>query len=194
MAKTKPSFLTALANPAFTAGFFCVLFLFGCQPTTPEDVTIAFWQALAQGQLDKAKSQTTKNTQAIVNIKDIDKHSPINIGEIVADDMNASVLTTINRNNKPVTFNTVLLKEENHWKVDFQQTHSNIAMVPFEGIAKSLQDIGEAFTNQIEQQIPLIEKEMESLGNEIKGEIDKFGQTLKKPNPPANPKNRPGTN
>jgi hypothetical protein len=111
---------------------------------------------------------------------------------VVADELNASVTTTINRNNKPVTFNTVLLKENDGWKVDFQQTHTNIAMVPFEGIAKSLQDIGDTFTNQLEQQIPLIEKEVESLGNELKGEIEKFGETLKKPNPPAKPKNHTG--
>jgi hypothetical protein len=192
VAKTKFTFLTALASPAAIAGFFCVLLLYGCQAASPEEVTLKFWQDLAQGQLDSAKKQATIDTQTIVNINAIDKHSPINIGELVADELNASVTTTINRNNKPVTFNTVLLKEDDGWKVDFQQTHTNIAMVPFEGIAKSLQDIGDTFTNQLEQQIPLIEKEVESLGNELKGEIEKFGETLKKPNPPAKPKSHSG--
>lgn len=192
MAKTKLSFLTALSSPARCAGLFCVILLYGCQAATPEEVTLKFWQALAQGQIANAKNQTTKDSQAVVNIKDIDKHSPIKTGEIFADEINASVSTTINRNNKPVTFNTVLRKEQEGWKVDFQQTHTNIAMVPFDGIVRSLQDLGDKFANQLEQQIPLIEKEMESLGNEMKDQIDQFGRSLKKPTPPAKPKN-PGT-
>ncbi len=192
VAKTKPSLLLTLPSPARCAGLFCVVLLYGCQATTPEEVTLKFWQALAQGQLEAAKNVTTKDTQTIVNVKDIDKHSPIKTGEIFADDINASVSTTINRNNKPVTFNTVLRKEQEGWRVDFQQTHTNIAMVPFDGIVRSLQDLGDSFAKQLEQQVPLIEKEMESLGNEMKDQIDQLGRTLKKPNPPPKPKH-PGT-
>ncbi len=193
VAKTKLSLLITLTSPALSAGLFCVVLLYGCQAATPEEATLKFWQALAQGQLEDAKNVTTKDTQAIVNIKDIDKYSPIKMGEVFADDINASVSTTINRNNKPVTFNTVLRKEQEGWKVDFQQTHTNIAMVPFDGIVRSLQDLGDKFANQLQQQVPLIEKEIESLGNEMKDQIDQLGRSLKKPNPPAKPNNHPGT-
>lgn len=186
MAKNKPTVLSALTSPALITGLICWLLL-GCQAKSPEDVTLQFWQELAQGHLDNARSKATKDSQPVVNIKEIDQHSPINIGEAVVEDVNAYVTTTINRNNKPVTFETILLKEENGWKVDFQQTHTSIAMAPFEGIAKSLQEMGETFSNQLEQQLPVIEKEIEAFGNELKSEIDKFGQTLKKPKPPANP-------
>lgn len=148
---------------------------------------------MAQERIEIAKNQATSTSQHLVNFRDIDKHSAIKTGTVIVDEVNASVETTINRNNKPVTFNTVLLKEKDGWKVDYQQTHTNIAMAPFEGIAKSLQEIGDTFTNQLEQSVPLIEKEMESLGNELKDQIDEFGRSLKKPDSPNDPKNHPGS-
>jgi hypothetical protein len=193
VATIEKSLITA-KSPAILVGLFCILLLFGCQAATPEEVTTRFWQALAQSQIDVAKNQTTLSSQHLVNLQDIDKHSTIKTGEVNADEVNASVVTTINRNNKPITFKTILLKEKNNWKVDFQQTHSNIVMLPFEGIAKSFQELGDTFTNQLEQTVPLIEKEMESLGNELKEQIDEFGRNLKEPeNTPDKSKTNPGS-
>jgi hypothetical protein len=192
VATTKPVFVS-IKSSAIIVGLFCFLLLFGCQEKTPEEVTANFWQALAQSQLAIAKELATSNSKDLINLNDIDKHSPIKTGPVVVDDLNASVETTITRNNKPITFNTVLYRENDGWKVDFQQTHTNIAMVPFEGIAKSLQNIGESFTKQLEQTAPLIEKEMESLGNQLKQQIDEFGKALKKPENLNNPKTDGGS-
>jgi hypothetical protein len=170
-----------------------MLLISGCQTATPEAVTTTFWQALAQGQIESAKSQTTQDTQHLVNLQDIDAHSTIKTGAIVANELNASVETTITRNNKPVTFNTVLLKEKDSWKVDYQQTQINISMIPFDGVVKSLQNLGDSFTKQLEESVPLIEKEMESLGNELKEQIDEFGRALEKPKDPVKPKPYPDT-
>ena len=169
------------------------MLLTGCQEKTPEEVTANFWQALAQSQIAIAKELATSNSRDLINLNDIDKHSYIKTGPVIVDDLYASVETTITRNSKPITFNTVLLIENDGWKVDFQQTHTNIAMVPFEGIAKSLQNIGETFTKQLEQTAPLIEKEMESLGNQLKQQIDEFGKALKRPENKNNPKSNAGS-
>lgn len=185
--------LLLITSPVRFAGLFCVFLLYGCQAATPEDVTTKFWQALAQGQLEVAKKQATQSSQHLVNLQDIDKHSTIKIGQAVINDPNASVETTINRNNKPVTFNTVLLKDQESWKVDFQQTHTNIAMVPFDGVVKSLQNLGDSFAKQLEESVPLIEKQMEALGNELKQQLDEFGRSLKKPQDPSKPKSQPNT-
>jgi hypothetical protein len=182
-----------MKSPASLVGFFCFFLLFGCQAATPEQVTTKFWQALAQSQLETAKNHATLSSQHLVNLEDIDKRSTIKTSEVIADEFNASVETTINRKNKPVTFKTVLLKEKDTWKVDFQQTHTNIAMVPFEGIAKSLKQLGDTFTNELEQSVPLIEKEIESLGNELKDQIDEFGHNLKKPTIPNNSTDNSGS-
>ena len=159
---------------------------------------MSFWQAIAQGQLEIAKKFATQNSQQqlvpqAINPQQIDKNSTITIGAVVGNDLNAVVETTFMRTNKPITFNTVLLKENDGWKVDYQQTRVNISMVPFDGIVKSLQGIGDAFTQQLEQSVPIIEKEMESFGNELKKQLDEFGRSLKKPQDPNNTKSHPGT-
>lgn len=192
MAKTN-AMPSMIKSPALITGLFCVLCLYGCEPTTPEGVTTKFWQALAQGQLDIAKKQATQNSQHLVTLQDIDNHSTISIGKTSVKNLNAMVETTINRNNKLVTFNTILLKEQDSWKVDFQQTHTNIAMVPFDGVVKSLEQLGDTVTKELEEAVPQIEKEMESFGNELKKQLDEFGRSLKKPPDSGTPKPNPNT-
>jgi hypothetical protein len=183
--------MLSIKSPVLFAGLFCVFLLCGCEPTTPEGVTEKFWQTLAQGELEASKTQVTQATQHLVTLKDIDNHSIISIGAVtLSDQTNALVTTTINRNKKSVTFNTVLLKEKDSWKVDFDQTYTNIAMVPFDGMVKKLEELGNNFTKGLEESVPLIEKEMENFGNELKSQLDEFGRSLKKPpNSSQNPNN-----
>lgn len=189
MATTKPLALS-LKSPANLAGLFLIaLFFSGCQTgKSPEDVTSQFWQALAQGQIDKAKDHATENSQQLVNSQDIEKNSVIEIGEAVIEDSDASVPTTIMRHKKRITFDTVLLLEKDQWKVDYLQTQMNISMVPLGDVFKSLQNLGGAFTKQLERQLPLIQKEMESLGDGLKKQIDEFGRSLENPQDPNNAK------
>lgn len=191
--RIKPLFLS-IQSPVKFAGLFCILLLSGCETgKSPEEVTTLLWQALAQGQLENARKHVTERSQHLVNLQDIEKHSTIKTGEAVIEDSDATVETTITRNKKLVTFNTVLLKEQDTWKVDYLQTQMNISMIPFGDVVKSLQNLGDTFTKQLEQQLPLIQKEMESLGNELKEQIDELGRSLEKPGNPNKPKANPGT-
>lgn len=173
-------------------GLFCAL-LVGCQATSPEEVTTNFWQSLAQGQLENAKKLTSDSSKHLVSLTVIDPQSTIKIGEIVADDVNATVETTIIRMKGPVTFKTVLLKENDNWKVDYQQTRMNLSMLPFDAVVKSLQNLGDTVANELEQSAPLIEKEIQSLGNEFRNQIEEFSKNLKKPGNTSNhPNNASG--
>lgn len=194
MATTKP-LVALMKSPARLTGLFLIaLFFSGCQTgKSPEDVTSQFWQALAQGQIDKAKNHATENSQQLVNSQDIEKNSVIEIGEAMIENSDASVQTTIMRHKKRITFNTVLLLEKDQWKVDYLQTQMNISMIPLGDVLKSLQHLGGAFTKQLEQQLPLIQKEMESLGDELKKQIDEFGRSLEKPQDPNAKKPYPGS-
>lgn len=194
MATTKPLALL-IKSPVKLAGLFCILLFFsGCQSgKSPEEVTTAFWQALAQGQIEKARIHVTDGSKHLVNLQDIEKNSTIDIGEAIVEDSNASAPTTITRHNKRVTFDTVLLLEQDVWKVDFLQTQMNISMLPLDGVFKSLQNLGGTFAKQLEKQLPLIQKEMESLGEELKKQIDEFGRSLEKPQDPNAKKPQPGS-
>jgi hypothetical protein len=200
LAVTIKLLLSKSKSPAKLAGLFCILLLSSCQTgKSPEDVTASFWQALAQGQIDNARKHVTQDSQHLVNLQDIDTHSTIKTGVAVIEDTTARIETTINRNKRQVTFDTVLLKEQDAWKVDYLQTQMNISLIPFGEVAKSLQNLGDTFAKQLEQQLPQIQKEMESLGNQLKNEIDELGRNLKQPTTPKipskpnNPKTPPGT-
>ena len=202
LAVTINSLRLASKSPVIIAGLFCILLISGCQTgKSPEEVTALFWQTLAQGKIDNAKKHVTTESQHLVNLQDIDTHSNIKTGIAVIQETGegATVETTITRNKRQVTFDTVLLKEEDAWKVDYLQTQMNVSMIPFGEVVKSLQNLGDTFAKQLEQQLPQIQKEMESLGNQLKNEIDELGKSLNKPpipkapNQPNKPKPAPGT-
>lgn len=179
----------AIKTPVKLTGVIFLLgLLAGCQTgKSPEEVTMLFWQELAQGHLDSAKQQVTANSQHLVNLQDIDKFSRVSTTEAVensnSDEVIVSVPTTITRNARVVTFNTVLLEENNHWKVDYLQTQLNITMIPLSDVVKTLQNLGGAVVRELGQQLPLIQKEMESLGDVLRKQIDDFNLNIDKSQP-----------
>jgi hypothetical protein len=189
----------AIKTPAKLAGVIFLLgLLSGCQiGKSPEEVTRLFWQNLAQGRLDQAKQDVTANSQHLVNLQDIDKFSQVSTAEATenddSDEVIVSVPTTITRNAHIVIFNTVLLEENNHWKVDYLKTQLNITMIPLGDVMKTLQNLGGAVVRELGQQLPLIQKEMESLGDVLKKQIDDFNRNIDKSQPyqpPQRPNNR----
>jgi hypothetical protein len=98
-------------------GLFSLLFMLsGCQAVlTPEQVTLAFWEAMAQGNLESARKYATQETQHLVIKQQNLEGASIKTGEVVIDGPNATVSTIMMlkkpESNKPLSFNTVLLKE-----------------------------------------------------------------------------------
>jgi len=96
--------------------------------------------------------------------------------------------------NKHLSFNTVLLKEHDLWKVDYQRTLNNLLNLPFGELFKSLQAIGNAINKELEQQIPLFEKQIKSFSEELIRQLDEFRRNLEKSiPPPEKQKSYPGT-
>jgi hypothetical protein len=118
-------------------------------------------------------------------------------GEVVIDGPNARVSTIMTlkkpESNKPLSFNTVLLKQNDLWKVDYQQTLNNLSVLPFGELFKSLRAIGDAINKELEQQIPLFEKQIKSFSEELIRQLDEFRRNLEKSIPPENQKPHSGT-
>ena len=199
MATIRTLSLSLTSSAKFAGLFFGFLVLAGCQTgKPPEEITASFWQALAQGQLDQARTQVTQKTQHLVGLNDIDKLSTVTTGKATEDDDSARVPTTIMKNRQIVAFDTVLHLENDVWKVDYLQTQLNITLSPLGDVAKSLVELGGSFAKQLqeqlpliqksmESQLPLIQKNMESLGIELKKQIEQFNRSLKIPPKPSNP-------
>ena len=190
----------ATKSLAGLAGLFSLLFMLsGCQAVlTPEQVTLAFWEAMAQGDLESARKQATQETQHLVAKQQNLEGASIKTGEVVIDGPNATVSTIMTlkkpENNEYLSFNTVLLKENDLWKIDYQQTLNNLSILPFGELFNSLRAIGDAINKELEQQVPLFEKQIKSFSEELIRQLDEFRRNLEKSiPPPEKQKSYPGT-
>jgi hypothetical protein len=175
-----------------------VLLLSACQTAlSPGQVTLAFWEAMAQGNIESARKHATKDTQYLVIKQQNMEGASINTGEVVIDGPNASVLTIMTLKKtvgkEPFSFNTVLLKENDLWKVDYQQTLNNISVMPFGELFKSLRAIGDAINKELEQQIPLLDKQIKSFGEELIRQMEEFRRDLENSIPPDKQTPQPGS-
>ena len=176
------------------SGLLSLLFLLsGCQASlTPEQVTTEFWEAMAEGNLDSAKKYATQETQHLVTKQQNLEDATVKTGAILIDGSNATVTTVMTlkkpESNKDLSFDTVLLKENDLWKVDYQRTLNNLSNLPFGDIFKSLQAIGETINKELGQQIPLFEQQIRSFSEELIRQLDEFRRQLEKAAPPQKQK------
>jgi hypothetical protein len=167
-----------------------LLFLLsGCQAVlSPEQVTAAFWEAMADGNVDTARTYATQETQYLVTKQQNLEGATVKTGSILIDGANATVATAMtlkkSESNKDLFFDTVLLKENDLWKIDYQRTLNNLLNLPFGDIFKSLRAIGETLNKELEQQIPLLEKQIKSFSEELIRQLDEFRRQLEKSVPP----------
>lgn len=185
-------------SPAGLAGLFSLLVLLsGCQAVlTPEQAAYAFWEAMAAGDIDSAREYATQETQHLVTKQQNLEGASLKTGTVLIDGPNARVSTIITlkkiESEKVLSFDTVLSKENDLWKVDYQRTLNNLSILPFGDIFKSLRAIGETINKELEQQIPLFENQIRSFSDELIKQLDEFRRKLEKSLPPEEPKPVPG--
>jgi len=196
--KSFPDYHSKL-SPARLTGLLSLLFLLcGCQTvSTPEQVTTAFWQAMADNDLDSAKKYATRETQYLVNRQQTLEDATVKTEAALINGSNATVATLMTlkkpESNDVLSFDTVLLKENNQWKVDYQQTLNNLSILPLGDIFRSLRALGETFNKELKQQVPLFEKQIKSFSEELIRQLDEFRRQLEKAAPPEKQKPHSGT-
>ncbi len=170
-------------------GIFSLLFMLsGCQTVlSPEQATTTFWKAMANGDLESAKKYTTRETQHLVIKQENVVGASIETGVIVINDLTAKVATVITlknpKSNKLLSFDTVLLKENDVWKVDCRQTLNNLSILPFGEVINSLEAIGDVINKKLEQQMPFFENQIRSFSDQLIRQLDEFRRQLEKTNP-----------
>lgn len=187
-----------IKSPAKT-GLFIVwmLLLSACEtPKTPEQVTAAFWQAMIEKDVETAIQFVTTDSQALISADahEFPDNASVATGRIVIEDQHASVETFIvpeDTNSLRQSFYTELQKEGETWKVDFRQTINAIPGYALGQLFKSLKGIGENLNKQLEEQMPLFEKEIESFGRELEKQKQELEKRLEKLFPPSQPKGKP---
>lgn len=185
-------------SPAKTGLFIAwMLLLSACEtPKTPEQVTVAFWQAMTEKDLETAQQFVTTDSQSLVSadVHELPENASVATGRIVIENQRASVETLIvskDANNTRQSFYTELQKEGETWKIDFRQTVNAIPGYALGQLFKNLKGIGENLNKQLEEQMPLFEKEIESFGRELEKQMQEFEKRLEKLFPPSQPKGNP---
>ncbi|MDP1786195.1 MAG: hypothetical protein U1D41_15820 [Nitrosomonas sp.] len=170
-------------------GILSLLFILsGCQTIlSPEQATKTFWTAMANGELESAKKYSTRETQYLVIKQENLIGTSLETGVIVINGPIAKVATVIalknNENNKILSFDTVLLKENDVWKVDYRQTLNNFSILPFGEVLNSLRAIGDVINKKLEQQMPFFDNQIRSFSDELIRQLDEFRHQLEKANP-----------
>ncbi|MGR9087019.1 MAG: hypothetical protein ACU841_08100 [Gammaproteobacteria bacterium] len=186
-------------SPAKWAGLFSLIVLMsGCQTlATPEQVTVSFWEAMADGDPEGARQFATQETRYLVVAQKNLEDASLKTGAPLIEGEMATVATVITlkkpQNNRELSFDTVLLRENDRWKVDYQQTLNNLSGLPFGDLFKSLRAIGDAIDKELENQIPMFEQQIRSFSEELIRQLDEFRKQLEKPRPPEKQKPYPGT-
>lgn len=98
----------------------------------PESVASGFWDAVMAGDKESAKKYATKNSVAEMELepKKPDEDRAIEFGKPVESNGQVSIpttlVTTTNGQAQRVPLNTVLVKEDGNWKVDWNQTMASM--------------------------------------------------------------------
>ncbi|MBY0475820.1 MAG: hypothetical protein K2Q13_12285 [Nitrosomonas sp.] len=165
-----------------------LLILSGCQTIlTPEQTTTTFWKAMTNGDLESARKYTTLETQYFVTKQENIMGASLETGVIVIDGLTAKVVTVMtlknSESNKALSFDTVLLKENDAWRIDYRQTLNNLSTLPFGEVINSLRAIGDVINKKMEQQIPFFENQIKSFSDQLIQQLDEFRHQLEKANP-----------
>ncbi len=175
--------LEAFKSLAFAGLFLSLGFLSGCQPdNTPEAISLSFWQALVSG--DTQAAQKLATTESKTFVRPLDKkwqNATINIGEIHINGKQARTKITLTPVNNPAfTLTTYLTKVNDRWFVDYQRTYASLIDDPFQNLFKQLENVGNAIAKEIEKELPQLEQEFKSLGDELQQQWQEFENELKK--------------
>jgi hypothetical protein len=136
---------------------------------------------LKKGDLEEAKRHATQISQQLISKEEAKDYTDLRIGQIVINGQTATVETQMTEIGRSFFFNTVLQKENDIWQVDYHQTLINVSAMPFNGLFRSLNKMGEDLNKKLEQQMPLFEKQIESFGQELNRKLDELGLYLEDP-------------
>lgn len=175
-----------------------MLLLGGCQTDQPpETVARLFWLALSRNDLNTAKQLATADSREWVGKGPLPawKIETLKVGEVRIDGDQAVVETQVEydrpNNTRILHFDTFLLREDKTWKVDYRKTRSFMPLHPFTELLQNLQNLGESFGEQLQQQLPQIEEGIHSFGEELNDQLKELQRELEKAFPPPAQRQKP---
>lgn len=177
-----------------TAALLCagmLLALSACsRPLPPEDVADRFWRAVTAQSAGKIRRYVRAADRAALagdpSILPVSSHA---LGRIVIEGDEATVETEVTLDgDHPVTVNvdTVLVREDAHWRVDYEatvddiSTQSELARVidQIENFGDALKDGIDKSVDEMKRVVPEIEKQISRIESEIEQRVPELRERL----------------
>lgn len=155
---------------------FMLLSITACDlsPQSPLQVAEAFWQATLKGDIHKAKQFMTPDSREDLEITLHTEHDRVEFGEIQIQNNSAEIKTFIHaqKNNQAVSYrlNTILVNQNNQWKVDYTATRRSM-------LGSELEDAFEDLTEKLQE---TFNDGMIQMGESLKQGIEEFERELDK--------------
>ena len=155
---------------------FVVLVTAGCSKDSPMDVAEGFWIAMADRDLETARSFVTKETANSMtwNNNAGNGDFTVKFGD-VTEEVSYSAVETImipsdGDMEMEITLRTIVVKEEGKWKVDANRT----MMSMFGGaMGEMMQQLGEVMKDGMEEFGKGMQESMEQMQREMEREMNK---------------------
>lgn len=164
---------------------FSVFFLTGCaeKHLTPEQTTQSFWNAYQENRIADAAKLTVHQKIEIKTMPQEMKIDTFEFGKAVIDHGRATVPTMmilknaadINSSGIKIPFNTKLLKIEEDWKVDYQNTSELLYAAIADQFAKEVTD---SFSSFIEEGAKMLKNFEQTLKQGAKELEKNLGEAL----------------
>jgi len=167
-----------------------VLFASGCvAKLTPMQVSEKFWQAVQNNDADAARHFVTKDARHRDLTDNILPLEEVTLGRTVIDGEQAWVDTTVVISaDKPFTLplKTVLLQENERWKVDYDATVASVTKGSHAArIISGISELSRKFSDEldrsmddIQRSLPELQKELEKLEDNLRKSLPELRQQM----------------
>ncbi|HEY0633971.1 MAG TPA: hypothetical protein VGE00_01210 [Gammaproteobacteria bacterium] len=148
------------------------LLLLACAEKTPQEVTTAFWQAVISNDADDVvKYSTLGDAREFDGFgRNWSGFTP-SFGRIVIEGDEAMVATRLAKTSgtgeESVTFETVLIRQEGNWKVDYARTGKEATSGPLGKLFGQLERMGKSLSAQFGATSDELAREMERMGTQL---------------------------
>lgn len=147
-----------------------VVLLSACfAPKTPQEVAQRFWESVINDDATGAVEYST-----LVNAQDYDGFSrdwngfhPV-WGKVVIEGDQASIVAEFSRADEKRSLVTYLVRQNDHWKVDYLRTGESLQGDPLERLFGRLGELGRSLSAQFSSSSDELATEMERLGEQLR--------------------------
>ncbi|MGD8572796.1 MAG: hypothetical protein PVF34_07130 [Gammaproteobacteria bacterium] len=175
----------------------------GTTPLTPSQTAQHFWAAVLNGDADQASNYATRDSRSLLKEQghlEQYQQATIAFGQVSIKSDQATVETTLKTEQsaaapQSVTFDTVLQREKEHWRVHYPQTRQLLAKTrekkDLDKMVDDLNQLGRRFSGKLNESLedlreatPELKRDLEALGESVQKDmqdaLEKYGPEIER--------------